>query len=948
MKKLFTVCFVLAILAGTLITPAVAANKVTQASDTYHVDHRTTPKLQFEPQWSAPAGLSRDGVADAFIEFEGSKYQLSTDREDLEFLEVKESLLGLHYAYQQKIHGIAVDGGHFIVSVSKDDNRVYRVYNNTYPVAVLPGAPLGAINEDRAYDAAWQELRGHGELIAPASSKLVYSPVGDTFVLNYVIDLHLDAPYGGWKLVVDALDGVVTQIDDSRLIRKINPDMLTIEERLAEYNGAPTSRTDAFARYDEKLRAEELQFEKGSRAQGTGVVFDPDPRTTLNNNSLQDYSSASSFTAAYFTRDLLDINYSGGLYRVTGPWVNIQNWDPPSTAPSTTSDGNWTATRGDNSFNDAMTYFHLDQSQRYMQSLGFTGSTGIQEGSIMTDTDGVNGQDNSYYQPAANRLSFGHGCVDDDEDADVILHEYGHAIQHDIAYWNGGDTGAMGEGFGDYWAGSYSYSTPNGQTFYPHYIYTWDGHGPNNHCWPGRIMNAFGATYVHTTTYGAHTSIPGGFVSDELWSTPLFQSLVTLMDLGYNREDVDQIVLESHFGIGFGPKMREMGNVTIGVAEMLFPDGPHADVFTEKFLAHSIVEIPIVQLEAGALSLINPAGNNGVLDPGESVDFNLEVMNIGALDAGGVSAVVTTITPLVAITQGNSDYIDLPAGGGGTNSTPFSLSLDGDFPCGDEVELTLTFTYNNTRSVSAVDFVLGTGDPQGLSLVADANVAIPDANGNGVVHEIEVSGTGGVVTENFSVDVRIIHPFQGDLRVILISPAGTNVWLHNRSGGAFDNIIGNYPNELDPVSSFSLLYGQPLDGTWGLKVIDWTSGNTGTLERWGLNDVAGYECEDVVSAVEDEMVPVRFAMSQNHPNPFNPMTTISFAVPENAGVVQLAVYDISGRLVRHLESSSLAAGNYQRVWDGKDLSGRTVSSGTYFYRLSGRGFTEAKKMILMK
>jgi flagellar hook assembly protein FlgD len=78
------------------------------------------------------------------------------------------------------------------------------------------------------------------------------------------------------------------------------------------------------------------------------------------------------------------------------------------------------------------------------------------------------------------------------------------------------------------------------------------------------------------------------------------------------------------------------------------------------------------------------------------------------------------------------------------------------------------------------------------------------------------------------------------------------------------------------------------------------------------------------------------------------MTTISFAVPENAGPVTLAVYDISGRLVRTLESGSLAAGQYSRVWDGRDASGRSVSSGTYFYRLSGRGFSEARKMVLMK
>ena len=150
----------------------------------------------------------------------------------------------------------------------------------------------------------------------------------------------------------------------------------------------------------------------------------------------------------------------------------------------------------------------------------------------------------------------------------MILHEYGHAIQHDIvASWSGGDTGAMGEGFGDYWAGSYSYITPNGDIFYPDWIFTWDGHGTSNACWSGRILNATGAQYVHDHLL-LRPLVHSRRLrqSDELWSTPLFQSLRTLMDQGYSRASVDQIILESHFGIGSGLKMRDMANLTIAAA----------------------------------------------------------------------------------------------------------------------------------------------------------------------------------------------------------------------------------------------------------------------------------------------------------------------------------------------------------------------------------------------
>jgi len=267
------------------------------------------------------------------------------------------------------------------------------------------------------------------------------------------------------------------------------------------------------------------------------------------------------------------------------------NCDSPHTQPSKTTYGIWDEERGPNSFNDGMTYFHLDQNQRYMQSLGFTGGTGIQEGSIGADTDGCGGADNSYYIPSTNRLAFGHGCVDDDEDADVILHEYGHAIQHDIvSSWNGGDTGAIGEGFGDYWAGSYSYSTPNGMTFHPEWIFSWDGHGDGNQCWGGRRLNATGAQYNPSQTYGAHVYISGGYVSDELWSAPIFMSLVDLVDLGETRESVDQIILESHFGIGYGARMPDMANATVAAAEALQPGGPHAYIFHQRFADQNILE----------------------------------------------------------------------------------------------------------------------------------------------------------------------------------------------------------------------------------------------------------------------------------------------------------------------------------------------------------------------
>jgi len=929
---------------------AMAAGSPAVVMDTYHQDHRVTPKLQFEPQWAGPAGLRSEAVAPLFVEMTADRYGLPSNAGDLELVQVRESLLGTHYVYQQMLHGIPVDRAEFIVSVSKRDDHVYRVFNNIYPVKIQPEQSRAAFDIDGAYDAAWNHLRAQSELEGTPQGKLVYTPEGEGFRLNYVVGLILSAPDGAWNVRVDATTGAVVAVEDTRLIRKVNEYTLTVDQRLAVVDGPTWDRRSTFERFAAQEQAEMRAIADGSRAQGTGVVFDPDPRTTLRDNNLQDNSPAGSFTDAYFTRDLLDITYSGGLYRVTGPYVNIINFENPPTAPSTTTDGDWTATRGDNSFNDAMTYFHLDQNQRYMQSLGFSGATGIQEGPIGTDTDGLSGADNSHYIPGSNRMAFGHGCVDDDEDADVILHEYGHAIQHDIvSSWYGGDTGAMGEGFGDYWAGSYSYiAEPYGSTFNPNWVYTWDGHGNGNQCWPGRILNAHGAQYVHTTTYGAHSGIPGGYVSDELWSTPLFQSLLTLMSQGQTRESVDQIVLESHFGIGSGLKMRDMANITIATAQALQPDGPHAGVFIAKFLVHNIIEIPAVSLTLGSV-VVSDAGANGVPDPGETVHLTVRVNNVGTLDAESVSAVLSTTTALVEIPQDASDYNDLPMGSSGPNLVDFVVAIDENFECGDRVDLRLTVTYEDaTAATTLLDFDLGTGVPVGAEVSTNPNLAIPDNNSTGITSLLRILDTGATVSADFNVDIEITHTWIGDLLVTLHSPSGTSVILHNRSGSSADDIIGNYPLTLTPAQSLTALIGEPLDGSWELTISDHAGQDTGTLVSWGINDVSGYDCEDAVSAVEDGVMPTRFSVAQNHPNPFNPSTTISFAVPEGAGVVTLAIYDVSGRLVRTLESGSLAAGNYSRVWNGRDAQDRTVGSGTYFYRLSGNNFSEARKMILIQ
>jgi hypothetical protein len=122
----------------------------------------------------------------------------------------------------------------------------------------------------------------------------------------------------------------------------------------------------------------------------------------------------------------------------------------------------------------------------------------------------------------------------------------------------------------------------------------------------------------------------------------------------------------------------------------------------------------------------------------------------------------------------------------------------------------------------------------------------------------------------------------------------------------------------------------------------WTRMDSGDLSVWiALVDVpTGFDTAGRTVTAEPEL-------KQNHPNPFNPATEISFTLPVHTRVT-LTVYDVAGRLVRTLVDGALTAGTRRVTWDGRDAEGREVSSGVYFYTLRTPESTVTRKMTLLK
>ena len=114
-----------------------------------------------------------------------------------------------------------------------------------------------------------------------------------------------------------------------------------------------------------------------------------------------------------------------------------------------------------------------------------------------------------------------------------------------------------------------------------------------------------------------------------------------------------------------------------------------------------------------------------------------------------------------------------------------------------------------------------------------ANTAIPDNNTTGITSTINVPATGTIVSLRVRVD--ITHTYQGDLEVALIGPDNTTVLLHNRTGGATDNIKTVYADLTAPAQALSAFTGKAINGAWKLSVRDLAAADTGTLNFWEID-----------------------------------------------------------------------------------------------------------------
>jgi photosystem II stability/assembly factor-like uncharacterized protein len=213
-----------------------------------------------------------------------------------------------------------------------------------------------------------------------------------------------------------------------------------------------------------------------------------------------------------------------------------------------------------------------------------------------------------------------------------------------------------------------------------------------------------------------------------------------------------------------------------------------------------------------------------------------------------------------------------------------------------------------------------------------------------------------------------IHPDSSNVAIVTFSGfGGGKIYKTTNNGATWNNVSGNLPDSpvndgliYYPGSSTSTMFvamdiGVFMTNDWGTSWIELADGLPNTVAmhldyhdatnklRIGTHGRGVYELDMLVSVNNvSSSVPDSYELFQNYPNPFNPSTNIKFAVPKN-GMVKLVVMDMLGREVKELINSNLSAGTYEVSYTVKN-----AASGIYFYRLETPGFTETKKMIIVK
>jgi len=316
---------------------------------------------------------------------------------------------------------------------------------------------------------------------------------------------------------------------------------------------------------------------------GSGMSFRPNPVQATGNPALSDAGDASSaaLDAARVQVSLLGLDPGTGVLK--GEFVDLVSLPGGLNAVDANEASRiYDYDRSDERFEQVLVYHTVDSIQRYFHQLGFDDDSGALNGIRDFPTRAHahwNNDDQSFYSTGDDAIHFGDGGVDDAEDADIVAHEYAHAIQHDQnACWGGGEMGAMGEGFGDYLAASFHEASgdANYQAAHAACVGEWDAHDSAS-AFPVCLRRVDGAkVYPEDLVGEVHAD-------GEIWSRALWDLRAAIGGTA-----ADQLILEHHFTLPCSATMPDAAEELLQ-ADLNLNAGIHGAPIREAFCARGIL-----------------------------------------------------------------------------------------------------------------------------------------------------------------------------------------------------------------------------------------------------------------------------------------------------------------------------------------------------------------------
>lgn len=558
-------------------TRRVDDGRVDEASGVYRARYRVRERV--------PASLPPERAAVEHLVRSASTYGIAAATEQLQVESVRGGAHARHVHLRQTLAGVPVYGRD--ITVSLDARGQPTMVVNGYAghlEHVTSFDPIPSISAARAVRIVQSASERDLETTDP---ELVVYPSKPPR-LAWKVAASSEVLPVSWLVLVDARTGEVIQMLDVTMHggETVDRSRLDLPAGSVFASSIAGPAVAAVSMAAPRIASSSTTVPSLAQVDGTGYAFDPDPLTSAGVSYGGDYvdgndADTPALNGELFTVTLRDISQgTDGMYRLEGPFVRIVGDE--EAVPLELSPHAFTYTRADDRFEAVNAYYHIDKSQRYVQSLGFTELDGfpIKDEPVRVDPQAFPADD-SNFNPGQNIIRFGTGGIDDGEDADVIWHEYAHAL---LDFTTPGLTAsnfegsALHEGWADYWAASYSRYLSEEDPQIPDHdwrrLYSWDGNLP---CWQGRTLDHAGH-YPDDASYQASGCQVIGDIYQWglLWAT-------TLMDIypQVGRKVLDRLNLASHAYLASSSNFADAAEALIQADNDLY-GGAHGSILVKE------------------------------------------------------------------------------------------------------------------------------------------------------------------------------------------------------------------------------------------------------------------------------------------------------------------------------------------------------------------------------